>query len=152
LLPPAKPSASDQHAVKVDGGTDLFVKQPEQLCAKPLNFLKSKENHECVRLQNSQCIINAATPIEQLRAPEELQSLFPAIGEEFMLICSAPVRQRATVGGNLVNAASIGDLPVFFQALDASLRIVGTKQERAVKLHVTLLYFYVSLHMALTRK
>jgi len=131
-LPPARPSANDQDAVRVAGGTDLFVQQPARLCTRPLTFLKPAD--ECIRLQDGQCIIDAATTVEQIRTSVVLQKLFPAIAEDFKLICSAPIRQRATVGGNLANASPIGDLSVFFLALDASVRIAGPQRERAVRL------------------
>jgi xanthine dehydrogenase small subunit len=63
-----------------------------------------------------------------------MQQLFPAIAEDFKLICSAPIRQRATVGGNLVNASPIADLAIFFLALDARLIIASGKNRRTVAL------------------
>jgi len=133
-LPPARPSATDQDAVRVAGGTDLFVQQPARLCTRSLTFVQPVDNLQSIRLQDGQCLINAATTIEQLRISPELQAIFPAIDEDFKLICSAPVRHRATVGGNLANASPIGDLSVFFLALDASVRIISPTQERSVKL------------------
>ncbi|WP_374089133.1 FAD binding domain-containing protein [Methylomicrobium lacus] len=133
-LPSVKPSAGEQDAVRVAGGTDLFVQQPVQLCTQPLAFLQPEDSLEGIRLQNGQCLIDAAATIEQLRTSPEMRTLFPAIVEDFKLVCSAPIRQRATVGGNLANASPIGDLSVFFLALDAGVRIAGPLRERSVKL------------------
>ncbi|MEC4749275.1 FAD binding domain-containing protein [Methylomicrobium sp. Wu6] len=133
-LPRIKPAPGDSDAVRVAGGTDLFVQKPEILCSAPLNFLRPENSAECVRLQDGRCIIDAATTIEQLRTSQALQNLFPAIDEDFRRICCAPIRQRATVGGNLFNASPIADLAVFFLALDARLHIDGPMQERPVRL------------------
>ena len=45
------------------------------------------------------------------------------------LICSQPIRQRATIGGNIVNASPIGDMTIMLLALDAEL--VLTRARRA---------------------
>ncbi|MGR8951994.1 MAG: FAD binding domain-containing protein, partial [Gammaproteobacteria bacterium] len=133
-LPATRPLACAPGAVQVAGGTDLFVRHPAQLCTRPLSFLPPADSPEGVRLQDGRCIVDAAATVEQLRTSAVLQTLFPSISEDFKMICSAPIRHRATVGGNLVNASPIGDLSVFFLALDARLRIVSPNQERSIRL------------------
>ena len=49
----------------------------------------------------------------------------PPFGEYLPCVASGPVRQRATVGGNLVNASPIGDFTIMLLALGASLGIRG---------------------------
>jgi xanthine dehydrogenase small subunit len=120
--------------VLVAGGTDLFVQKPERLQFQPLHYLISEPVVENIRYENQQCIIKATTTIEQLRTSPLMQQLFPAIAEDFKLISSAPIRQRATIGGNLVNASPIADLAIFFLALDAQLIIASEKNRRIVAL------------------
>ena len=50
------------------------------------------------------------------------------------LVASSGVRNRATVGGNIVNASPIGDLTIIFLALDAKLRISKGSDYREVQL------------------
>lgn len=123
-----------QSAINVAGGTDLFVRQAEQLRARPLHFLKPMPGGEAIRLQEGLCTVDAATTIERLRTDSALRTFFPTLGDDFRLICSASVRQRATVGGNLANASPIGDLAVFFLALDARLDLAGGGQTRSLRL------------------
>ena len=129
-----KTSEPLDNAVLIAGGTDLFVQKPEKLHSQPLHFLSNESLHPLIRKQNSDCIINALTTIEQIRTSPLLQSCFPRLAEDFKLICSAPVRQRATLGGNLINASPIGDLAVFFLALDAQLTLLSGSQTRTVPL------------------
>ena len=129
-----KTSEPLDNAVLIAGGTDLFVQKPEKLHSQPLHFLSNESLHPLIRKQNSDCIINALTTIEQIRTSSLLQSCFPRLAEDFKLICSAPVRQRATLGGNLINASPIGDLAVFFLSLDAQLTLVSGSQTRTVAL------------------
>ncbi|WP_031433026.1 FAD binding domain-containing protein [Methylomarinum vadi] len=117
------PASNMRQGVKVAGGTDLFVQRPQQLLQQTLVFLPEQET---IELQGNECRIGAGTRIETLRQSGVMRQLFPAIGENLKLICSTPVRQQATVGGNLVNASPIGDMSVFLLALDASLTIAST--------------------------
>ena len=50
-------------------------------------------------------------------------------------MCSAPIRCRATVGGNLVNASPIGDLIVLFLALGATVELESPSVHREIALH-----------------
>ncbi len=122
------------NAVLIAGGTDLFVQKPEKLHKQVLHFLATASQHPLIRKDNTDYIIHALTTIEQIRTSPLLQSCFPRLAEDFKLICSAPIRQRATIGGNLVNASPIADLSVFFLALDAQLTLHSGSQTRIVSL------------------
>ncbi len=41
------------------------------------------------------------------------------------LMGSLPIRERATIAGNIVNASPIGDMAAMLMALDAELELVG---------------------------
>ena len=132
--PAGKISEPLDNTVLIAGGTDLFVQKPQKLYSQPLQFLSNESLLPLIRKQNSDCIINALATIEQIRTSPLLQFCFPRLAEDFKLICSAPVRQRATLGGNLINASPIGDLAVFFLSLDAQLTLVSGSQTRTVAL------------------
>ncbi|MBI2690231.1 MAG: FAD binding domain-containing protein [Acidobacteria bacterium] len=51
------------------------------------------------------------------------------------LFASPPIRNRATLGGNLATASPIGDAAPMLLALDAEIRIAGTASIRGVPLH-----------------
>ena len=121
-------------AVLVAGGTDIFVQAPQKLHSQPLYFLSNKSLQALITQENTDCVIDALATVEQIRTSPLLQTCFPRLADDFKLICSAPVRQRATVGGNLVNASPIGDLSVFFLALDARLILGAGAQTRVVSL------------------
>ncbi len=52
-------------------------------------------------------------------------AVVPPFADYLSCVASGPVRQRATVGGNLVNASPIGDFTIMLLALDAVLGIRG---------------------------
>lgn len=124
---------SDQQPTKVAGGTDLWVQNAQRL-AMPHQALTFIDSNEGLELSRQYCTINAATRIETLRLSPVMHQLFSQIKEDFKLICSLPVRQQATVGGNLVNASPIGDMSVFLLALDATLIFTKDQEKRRLPL------------------
>lgn len=121
----------DTHIINVAGGTDLLLQKAAAFVDHPPHFIPSKES---ISLKHQHCVIDASTRIETLRTSSLLQAFFSNISTDFKLICSAAVRQQATLGGNLVNASPIADLAVFFLALDASLHLNLSNQLRTVAL------------------
>ena len=121
----------------------LSTLSPSSKHRQPLTFIKQGES---ISISSQQCVISATTTIETLRLSESLQRLLPSITDDFKLICSPSIRQQATLGGNLVNASPIGDLSVFFLALDVSLSLSSSTGLRRVSLrHFFLSYKQVDL-------
>ena len=103
--------------VLVAGGTDLFVQRPEALQDAPLIFLSERDLSR-TWVRDGRRFLGATLPME------DLCGVSPFAGY-LSCVASGPVRQRATVGGNLVNASPIGDFTIMLLALGASLGIRG---------------------------
>lgn len=123
-----------QGAILVGGGTDLFVQEAEALARQPLRFLSGERALRGVWIEENRCYIGAGTTMEDLRDDPALRAHFPSITEDFRLVCSMPVRHRATLAGNLVNASPSADLAVYFLAHDATLALNKAHQLREVPL------------------
>jgi xanthine dehydrogenase small subunit len=109
----------------------------------PLAFIDQPES---IFIDQESCTISASIHIETIRKSGKLQALFPQVVDDFKSICSSAIRQQATLGGNFVNASPIGDLSVFFLALDAQLSIHSATNQRRVALrHFFLDYKQVDL-------
>ncbi|MBN1837472.1 MAG: FAD binding domain-containing protein [Spirochaetales bacterium] len=125
---PAGPS------ILVAGGTDLFVQRPEELARGALRLLSRERGLSGMRREEGRLVIGAATTMEELQIlPELAQSLAPAAAA-LQWLASSPIRQRATVGGNLVNASPIGDLSVLFLALGAQMGLHSVRGSREIPL------------------
>ena len=120
--------------VLVAGGTDLFVTQADQLRDADLAFLSRREDLQGIRLEDDQCRIGAATPLTAIEASLILKRLIPDLGRHFARIASRPIRNRATVAGNIVNASPAGDLSVIFLALNATLVLAQGTGRRTIPL------------------
>lgn len=134
VIAKADVSTGQEQAVTVGGGSDLWVQQPEQLLTHPLIFAKQDPALCGIEICGRQVTVGSATSIETLRGNAVMASISADIQDDFKMICSDPIRQQATVGGNLINASPIGDLSVFFLALDATLLIESNRQTRQVAL------------------
>jgi xanthine dehydrogenase small subunit len=127
---------STTHSAKggriVAGGTDLFVQRADELKTTPLNFLSHKAELSHIWSESDKVYLGASVTVEQMHASPILSDLFARLDTFIKLISSTPIRNRATIGGNIVNASPIGDLSIFFLALDASLRLTNGKQHRSI--------------------
>ncbi|MBM3295071.1 MAG: 2Fe-2S iron-sulfur cluster binding domain-containing protein [Candidatus Aminicenantes bacterium] len=120
--------------VLVAGGTDLFVTQAEALREAELAFLSRREDLQGIRLENGLCRVGAATPLIEIEESPDIRRILPGLGRHFARIASLPVRNRATVAGNIVNASPAGDLSVIFLALDATVVLARERMQRIVAL------------------
>lgn len=78
--------------------------------------------------------IGAAVTARALEVDAHLRSAYPTVAESAALIGSVQVRNLATVGGNLCNAAPSADMAPPLLALDAEAIVVGPGRERRVPL------------------
>jgi xanthine dehydrogenase small subunit len=127
-------SATDAETIVVAGGTDLFVQRANGLVDAPLSFLSNVGRYRGIRSDGDRCWIGAATTIEEIRCSRLLAAIIPSLEQDLLLMCSAPIRRQATVGGNLVNASPIADLIVLFLALGATVELEGSSGRREVAL------------------
>ncbi len=76
-------------------------------------------------------MLSATTTAEDLKRSAVLREVVGELAPFVDLICSEPIRQRATIGGNIVNASPIGDLTIMLLALDAELGLArdGVRRE-----------------------
>jgi xanthine dehydrogenase small subunit len=133
-----KTSRSKQHRSAgrsvVAGGTDLFVQRPEQMLEEDLSFLSTEPGFRKVRVEKERLLLGAGISMEQVKEIPELKDRLPELADVMSLIASTPIRNRATLGGNIINASPIGDLSVILLALGAVLQLKNGKAVREVPL------------------
>jgi carbon-monoxide dehydrogenase medium subunit len=78
--------------------------------------------------------IGAAVTARAIELDPHVRSTYPALAESGALVGSVQVRNLATVGGNLCNAAPSADMAPPFLALDAEALVVGPGGRRRVPL------------------
>lgn len=122
-----------ENQILVSGGTDLYVQHSDGFEDKNIVLLKDSVNQK-IYIQGDFCYIDAFSCIEDIYRSKILKEILPEIRKTFQLIASTPIRYRATLGGNLVNASPIGDLSVVFLSLKSDISLQFNDKTRILPL------------------
>ena len=87
-----------------------------------------------VKIKNNNCHIGASTTVTEFGNSELINKIFPDLPKYLKLVSSTPIRNMATLGGNIVNASPIGDMTIFFLALDSTLVLNDGISKRIIPL------------------
>jgi len=127
------PAPGDAEGPLVAGGTDLYVQRLHELePATPRLLLR--ELPAAIHSEDGWVTLAATTTAEDLKRSPVLQAAIGDLSRFVDLICSEPIRLRATIGGNIVNASPIGDMAIMLLALDAELVLLREGQRRRTAL------------------
>lgn len=118
----------------VAGGTDLYVQRGEDLEEKEIDRVAGIDVKGIIELDDGRCSMGAATTISELTESEIIRRFMPHFSDVARLIACTSIRNRATVGGNIVNASPIGDMSIILLALNASILIEGNEGQRETEL------------------
>jgi xanthine dehydrogenase small subunit len=116
------------------GGTDLVVQKALTVKKADVEHLFDTNHLQEIKFENGQCQIGAAVTVTAFAESKLIQDFFPDLRKYIKLISSTPIRNMATMAGNLVNASPIGDMSIFFLALDSELVLNKNGTTRTVKL------------------
>ena len=118
------------------GGTDLIVRMKERsVTPKYVVDLKRIPGLEGISYDEEVGLrIGALTTIRAVERSGWIGWRFPNLTEGAGIIGSVQVRNRATIGGNLCNAAPCADTAPPLLCLNARLKIAGPEGERTVPL------------------
>jgi xanthine dehydrogenase small subunit len=119
----------------IAGGTDLMVQKAEQLAEKNLLSFSEMDELKGICFENGVLTIGAATTLNEVKNSEVLAGFIPGIAAYLDLIASEPVRNMATVAGNIINASPIGDFTIMLLALGAELVTCGPEGSRCIPLN-----------------
>lgn len=125
--------AADPERLPVAGCTDLMVAEPLARAGRRrvLNLLALPELHGIGEVAGA-IEIGATTTFSEIAASPLVQAHFPALAAAAAEIGGWQIQNRATLGGNAVNASPAGDsLPVLL-ALDATAVIASAAATREI--------------------
>jgi len=120
-------------SIIVSGGTDLYVQKHDTMHHSEVSTVFNDETLKGIRIEGDQCLIGGGSVVSDMLASKDLLDHFPNLEKHLLLVSSTPIRNMGTLAGNFVNASPIGDLTVFFLALDSTISLKG-KSERDLKL------------------
>ena len=120
----------------VAGGTDLVPQLKNGLLKPPcvVDLSGIAVLRTLARVDGHGLRIGASVPARAIELDPHVRSTYPALAEAGALIGSVQIRNLATVGGNLCNAAPSADIAPPLLALDAEAVIVGPSGQRRIPL------------------
>ena len=107
----------------VGGGTDLYVQRHDQMTEADATPTLYDDKLRGIRDLGDTIEIGASATVTDLLESPVMQSIFPELYKHLKLVSSTPIRNMATLAGNFVNASPIGDMTVWFIALDAEIEL-----------------------------
>lgn len=119
----------------VSGGTDLYVQQADHLADNSVHLIAEKDYLKGIQIENNSCTIGTNSTVSDLWNHIEINTYFPNLKKHLKLVSSEQIRNMASFGGNLVNASPIGDMTIFFLALNSDITVSNKNgNERQVSL------------------
>jgi xanthine dehydrogenase small subunit len=116
------------------GGTDLIVQKHTAVKKSATQHFFDDENLKGIKIENDKCVIGASVTATEFAESSIIKNIFPDLAEHVKLVSSTPIRNMATMAGNIVNASPIGDMTVFFLALNAEIVLSNGKSKRTIYL------------------
>jgi carbon-monoxide dehydrogenase medium subunit len=117
------------------GGTDLLVNIKKRIVwpgvvidlniIRECSFIESKGKDLC---------IGATTRLNEIKESSAVREKVPLLADAIGCLAASPIRNRATIGGNLCTASPAADTAPALLALDASVKLRGPEGERIVPL------------------
>jgi len=125
-----------EQAKVLAGGTDLLPQMKNELIApEVLVSLKGIEGlREIEYIQGKGVVIGAGATENDLVDSKLLREKFLSISEAAATMANNQIRNRGTIGGNIVSAVPSADLPPILIALKASVTLVGKEKTRVIPL------------------
>jgi xanthine dehydrogenase small subunit len=119
---------SSREKISIAGGTDLYVKSHDELTEMPVNFLSGYATNDAITVHDGVCVFKGTTTVSDLMENKDLPDVIPGWYQYLKLVSSTPIRNIATIGGNLVNASPIGDMTIILLALNSKITLSDTIQ------------------------
>ncbi|NIR50445.1 2Fe-2S iron-sulfur cluster binding domain-containing protein [candidate division KSB1 bacterium] len=118
----------------IAGGTDIYVQKGELLPDSRVEVLNLHPEMKGITVKNGKVHLGALTTFEEFADHPEILKFIPNMKAYMHLNASWQIRNRATLGGNIVNASPIGDMTILLLALDSTLTLKEGRNRRTVPL------------------
>lgn len=120
----------------ISGGTDLYVQKPDDLVQANARLIFENKHLKGITIKDNTCTVGSGNTVTDLWEHKDLNTWFPKLKAHLKLVSSEPIRNMASFGGNLVNASPIGDMTVFFLALNSAITLINPQgNEREISLN-----------------
>lgn len=126
---------ANTNSIPVGGGTDLYVQRPEEMVEQSAQHLFDDSKFKKIYTKEGYIYIGAESTVTDILESTIMKKQFPKLADYMKLVSSTPIRNMGTIAGNFVNASPIGDLTIFFLALNSELILSVNEKQRTIKLN-----------------
>lgn len=117
------------------GATDLLIQlRRGEIKADHLIDLKKIKHLREISFDEKEISIGAAVTIAEIIANGKFKNSLKVLTAAGKELGTSPLRNRATIGGNLVTASSAADMIAVLLALDTTVEIANLKEVKRIKL------------------
>ena len=116
----------------IAGGTDIYVERGEILPDSQVKLLNQSSQMKEIFSHDGQIHMGALITFREFAAHPAVIKLMPDIQAYMSRIASEQIRNRATLGGNIVAASPIGDGSIMLLALESFLVLKEGDKSRTV--------------------
>ncbi|MGI0053398.1 MAG: FAD binding domain-containing protein, partial [Thermoplasmata archaeon] len=118
-------------SLPIAGGTDLLLDLESGRAEAGLLVSLRRLPYRTVRWEDGELRIGSTAPLAEVARAPGLPDRIPGLATAIAAVGSPALRNRATLGGNLVRSASASDLIPILIALGATVQIDGPSGRRA---------------------
>lgn len=129
-----EPETSAGTGLPIGGGTDLYVQKHDDMPGIQAHYLKAVAANKPVNIEGRTVHLSGTCTVTDMLEDRFLAENIPGWYGFMKLVSSTPIRNIATVGGNLANASPIGDLTIMLLAFDADITLASPSGSRTLKL------------------
>lgn len=115
--------------VPIGGGTDLYVQKHDELHDMDMDYLFDKKELNGIRFEGRHCILKSSVTVTELMENAILLEAIPNWYAYLKLLSSTPIRNIATIAGNIANGSPIGDFTIILLAMKAQLTLTNKQNE-----------------------
>lgn len=118
----------------IAGGTDLILRMAEQVLTPGMLIDLRRVALDGISAVDGELQIGASTTLTQILESAEIVQAIPALAEACRQFAGPPIRNLATLGGNIVNASPAADLVPPLLACDAEIVLASATAQRVLPL------------------
>jgi xanthine dehydrogenase small subunit len=111
--------------IPIGGGTDLYVQKHDELHDMDLDYLFDKSSLNGISFNGNKCTLKSAVTVTDLIENDVLLKAIPNWYNYLKLLSSTPIRNIATIAGNIANGSPIGDFTIILLAMKAQLTLTN---------------------------
>ena len=118
----------------IAGGTDLILRMRDRVFSPALLIDLRRTSLDAISLTSDEMRLGAYVDMSQVLASADIARMFPALPSACREFAGPPIRNRSTLGGNIVNASPAADLVPPLIAYDASIVLSCAGGDRVLPL------------------